>query len=234
MKLKALETYFATRLTSKLRNNISKDFRYKILAETAKEDINSLIVLGNGNIDDLAVPIVCHHLNGNKIVGITKPDGKKRLNALSELPTYISRHKIDKIALIMDQEEDDLDEIFNQAEKKLMDQHIQFDVVNNNNRFKQYQCKHGSRTFDFILIISGLNDFHTKTHKIEDHLVKGAFKLSRISEDPQDSKETWNSVDTHTQGEILNGLVKSKSISSEVFPQHFNGLRLLEEQFDSV
>lgn len=229
MKIKPLSPVFAARLIEKLRNKTSKEFRYKIIAEKAKDNINSLIVLGNGNVDDLAVPIVCHHLNGNRIVGITKPDGKKRLNALSELPTYISEHKIGKIALVMDQEDDDLDEIFNQAEHKLRDQHIQFETVNNNSRFKQYQCKHGGRTFHFILIISGLNDFNIKAHKIEDHLIKSALRLSKVSGDPQDSKETWNSIDTHLQGEILNSLLKNKSLSSDIFPQHFNGLRLLEE-----
>ncbi len=212
-----------------MRNKISKDFRYKIITDKATEDIGSIIVLGNGNVDDLAIPIVCNHLNGTKTVGITKPDGRKRLSVLSELPIYISAHKIGKIALVMDQEDDDLNEIFNQAESKLRDQHIQFETVISNSRFKQYQCKHGSRTFDFIIIISGLNDFQTRAHKVEDHLVKSALRLSKLSGDPQDSKDTWNSIDTHLQEEILNILVKNKSLSSEVFPQHFNGLRLLEE-----
>lgn len=203
MIIKPLSPVFAARLIEKLRNKISKEFRYKIIAD--------------------------HHLNGNRIVGITKPDGKKRLNAISEFPVYISGYKINKIALVMDQEEDDLDIIFKQTEYKLRDQHIQFETVNSNSRFKQYQCKHGSRIFHFILIISGLNDFNTKAHKIEDHLVKGALRLSKVSGDPQDSKETWNSINAHLQGEILNSLLKNKSFSSDIFPQHFNGLRLLEE-----
>jgi len=228
MIIKPLSPVFAARLIDKLRNKVSKEFRYKIIAEKAKDNIASLIVLGNGNVDDIAVPIVCHHLNGSRITGISKPDGKKRLAVLSELPTYISGHKIDKIALVMDQEDDDLDGIFNQAEKKLGYHHIRFEVANGNTRFKHYQCKYGSRTFDFILIINGLNDFQTKTHKIEDHLVKGALRLSKVSNDPQDSKETWNSFETQLQVEILNNLVKNKSLSSEIFPQHFEGLRLLE------
>ncbi len=231
MKIKPLSPVFAARLTSKLRNMISKDFRYKILVDMVKEDIDSIIVLGNGNVDDMAIPIVCYHLNGNRIVGITKPDGKKRLNALNEFPKYISGSKIDKIALVMDQEGENLAGIFKQAEHKLRDQNIGFELTKNDSRFKLYQCKYGSRTFDFILIINGLDDISTETHKVEDHLVKAALELSKISNSNlQDSKETWNSsFDASIQNEILNKLVDSESLSSEVFPQHFDGLRLLEE-----
>ncbi len=110
MKLKPLEPKFEATLTSKLSKKISSKFRYKI-------------------VDDFTIPIICHHLNGNKSVGITKPEGKHR-NATSN---------------------------------------------------------------------------------------------------PNDTKETWNSLDARHQSEILNYFVNSMSFSSEVFPQHFKGLRLFEE-----
>ncbi|MBU4373367.1 MAG: hypothetical protein KJ714_02775, partial [Euryarchaeota archaeon] len=66
--------------------------------------------------------------------------------------------------------------------------------------------------------------------KIEDHLIYGALKLSRISKTNllQDSKDTWNSIDAPLQKEILNYFVNNRGPSSEVFPQHFIGLQLLE------
>ncbi len=167
--------------------------------------LKSIIVLGNGNVDDFTIPIICHHLNGNKIVGITKPEGKHRNATLSEIPTYISRLKIDKLVLVMDQESDDLAEIFRQIGSGLSDQNIQFKMGEDSDRFKHYQCRYGSRTFDFILIINGLNDIPT-----------------------EDSKETWNSFDESLQIEILNRLKENKPLSSKIFPQHFNGLLLLE------
>ncbi len=229
MKIKPLSPVFAAKITGKLRNKISKEFRNKIMVDTAKEDIDSIIVLGNGNVDDLVVPIVCHHLNGNRTVGIVKPDGKKRLNTLNEFYVYISGHKINKIAIVMDQEKDNLDGIFKQAEKILRSQNIRFETVINDNRFKQYKCKYGSRAFDLTIIISGLDDSPTKTHKIEDHLVKAALELSKITHSSlQDSKEIWKSVDDSTQSEILNKFIENNSISIKIFPQHFNGLLLLE------
>lgn len=234
MKIKPLLPIFEAKLTSKLIKKISKDFRYKIVDTKAKGEIDSIIVLGNGDVDDLTIPIVCHHLNGSKIVGITKPEGKKRCKVLSEFPKYISKLKIDKIALVMDQEKDDLDKILKKIEKDLKNLNIKFDEVNgveSDNQVKHYQCMYGSKKFDFILIISGLPNIQANTHKIEDHLVKAALKLSKISNSNlQDSKKTWNSYfDASLQKEILKKLVENISLSSEVFPQHFDGLRLLEE-----
>jgi hypothetical protein len=230
MKIDIPIPIFKGKLTQKLTNKISKSFRYNIIIDKAKEHIDSIIILGNGNIDDLAIPIVCHHLNGNKIVEIVKPDGRKRIETISGFPTYVSGNNIDKIALIMDQEEENLDEIYKRIEHKLMDQNILFEIIMENSRVKQYRCMCGSKQFDFILIISGLDNIATQGHKIEDHLINGALKLSKISNANllQDSKDTWNSIDAPLQKEILNYFVNNRVLSSEVFPQHFNGLQLLE------
>lgn len=220
---------FKARLTSKVSTMISKSFRYDIIIDKARKDIDSIIVLGNGNVDDLVTPIVCHHLNGSKIVGITKPD-RKRTEAISGFSAYVSGTKINKIALIMDQEEEDLDTIFTRINDKLMNLNIRSEMIVDYSRIKQFRCKYGSRTFYFILIISGLDCIPSRTHKIEDHLINGALKLSRIlNASLQDSKDNWNSLDVPLRKEILNDFVNDGVLSSEVFPQHFAGLQLLEE-----
>lgn len=194
---------FKAKLTSKVSTMISKTFRYNIIVDKAKEDIDSIIVLGNGNVDDLVTPIVCHHLNGSKIVGITKPD-RKRTEAISGFSAYVSGTKINKIALIMDQEEEELDTIFKRINDKLMNLNIRSEITVDDSRIKQYRCKYGSRIFDFILIISGLDGIPSKTHKIEDHLINGALKLSKIQNASlQDSKDNWNSIGGPLRKEIL-------------------------------
>ncbi len=231
MKLDILSPIFKGKLTQKLTNRISKSFRYDIIVDKPKEHIDSIIVLGNGNVDDLAIPIVCHHLNSSKIVGIVKPDGRKRIETISGFSTYIPKYKINKIALIMDQEGEDLDEIYKGIKHKLMNENIRVEsiVEMKNSRVKQYRCWYASKPFDFILIISGLDNIATQSHKIEDHLINGALILSKISNADmlQDSKEAWNSIEP-LQKDILNNLVNNRVISSEVFPQHFIGLQLLE------
>ncbi|VVB90368.1 Uncharacterised protein [uncultured archaeon] len=232
MKLKPLSPDFETKMISKLSKKISRDFAYKIVDTKARGEIDSIIVLGDGDVDDYTIPIVCHHLNSKKIVGITKPEGKKHRNAtLSEFPTYISKLKINKLALVMDQEDQELEEIFQLIESGLKNQHIMIKKNTSSDQFKHYQCEFINKRFDFILIISGLPDVKTNAHKIEDHLVKAGAKLSKISNpNRQDSKETWNSsFEVPVQNEILKKLVNDKSLSCEIFPQHFDGLRLLED-----
>ncbi len=230
MKIDILSPIFKVKITQKLTNKISKSFKYNIIIDKVKEYIDSIIILGNGNVDDLAIPIVCYHLNSSKIVGIVKPDGRKRIETISDLSPYVSGNKIKKIALIMDQEGENLDEIYERIRNKLMNQNIRFEIIMENSRVKQYRCWHGSKQFDFILIISGLDNIATQSHKIEDHLVKGALELSKISNANllQDSKDTWNSIDAPLQKEILNYFVNNRVLSSEVFPQHFIGLQLLD------
>ena len=72
-------------------------------------------MLKDGDVDDLVVPIVCYHLDGTKTVGITKPE-KTRISTLKDFPIYIPKLKIGKIVLIMDQENDPIDTIYEQIE----------------------------------------------------------------------------------------------------------------------
>lgn len=229
MKLKPTPPIFATKLTKKV-SKISKDFRYKII-ETKDISFSTLIVLGNGDIDDLIVPIVCHHLNGIKVVGITKPE-KTRISILKDLPIYISKLKISKIALIMDQEDDRLDTIYEQVEGNLRNLNIRFSLSESEDRMRKYNCKLGSRTFDFILIISGLEEILADKHRIEDHLVKVAIDLGKIDPPSEkiDTKDTWKTFDESVKSEILSRLKDDKSFSRKIFPQHFNGLELLEKE----
>ncbi len=227
MRLKPLSPQLATKLAKKA-SKISKELRYKII-ETKSVDVDSIIVLGDGDVDDIVVPIVCYHLNGTKTVGITKPE-KTRISVLRVFPIYVSKLKISRIVLIMDQEDDLIDTIYKQVESNLRDLRIEFDLSKAEDRMRKYNCRLGSRTFDFILIVSGLEEILANKHRIEDHLVKAAINLGKI--DPPsgkiDTKITWKTLDESLKSEILNRLKESKSFSYKIFPQHFNGLELLK------
>ncbi len=95
---------------------------------------------------------------------------------------------------------------------------------------RKYDCKFGSRTFDFILIVSGLEEIPADKHRIEDHLVKAAVNLGKIDPPNEkiDTKGTWKTIDESLKSEILSRLKESKSFLREIFPQHFDGLKLLE------
>ncbi len=226
MRLKPTPPIFATKLTKKV-SKISKELRYEII-EAKDVNFNALIVLGDGDVDDLAVPIICHHLDGTKVVGIIKPE-KTRISTLKDFSTYISKLKIGKIVLIMDQEDDPINTIYERIERNLRCLNIRFNLVEDRDRMRKYNCRFGSRLFDFILIISGLEEISADKHRIEDHLVKAAMNLGKINlpNEKIDTKGTWKTIDESMKSEILSKLKESKSFSHKIFPQHFNGLRLL-------
>lgn len=227
MRLKPTPPIFATKLTKKV-SKISKELRYKII-ETKDVNFDALIVLGDGDVDDLVVPIICHHLDGTKVVGITKPE-KTRISTLKDFPIYISKLKISKVVLIMDQEDDPIDTIYEQIESNLRGLNIGFDLAEDRDRMRKYNCKLGSRSFDFILIISGLEEIPADMHRIEDHLVKAAMDIGKIDPPSEkiDTKKTWKTLDESVKSEVLSRLKESRSFSREILPQHFSGLELLE------
>jgi len=226
MRLKPTPPMFATKLTKSV-SKISKELKYKII-ETKDVNFDTLIVLGDGAVDDLVVSIICHHLDGTKVVGITKPE-ETRIGTLKYFTTYISNLKISKIVLIIDQKEDQINTIHEQIESKLRNSNIRFDLSEDRDRMRKYNCRLGSWSFDFILIISGLDEIPANKHRIEDHFIKAAMNLGKI--DPLsreiDTKVTWKTLDESVKGEILNRLKDSKSFLREIFPQHFSGLALL-------
>ncbi|RLI86802.1 MAG: hypothetical protein DRO98_04890 [Archaeoglobales archaeon] len=224
MRLKPTPSIFATKLTKKV-SKISKELRYKLI-ETKDVDFDTFIVLGNGDVDDNVIPIFCHHLNGIAVVGITKPEGKTRISVLTDFPTYISKLKISKIVLVMDQENDRIDTIYEQIERNLRNLNIRFSLAEDESRIRRYSCSLGSKIFDFILIISGLDDIPADKHRIEDHLVKAAVDIGKIDPPNEkiDTKVTWKTLSESQKSEILNKLKESKSFSRKIFPQHFKGL----------
>ena len=230
MRLYPISPIFAARLRSKT-GKISKKFMFEII-DVHGSNIDSLIVLGNGDVDDQVIPIICHHLNGSKVVGITKPEGQTRINVLKNIPTYVSNLKIKTIVEIMDQEEDTLERIYNQIERHLQDMNIRFELVRNINRARKYECRFGSRTFNFILVISGVESLASEKHNIEDHLIQAAIESSKLDISMEnariDSKKIWRSFSKENQYEILSEILNRKSLAQKILPQHFEGLKFLE------
>jgi len=227
MRLKPTPPVFATRIIKKV-SKISKRLKYEVI-EMRDVDFDTLIILGDGDVDDVVIPIICHHLDGTKIVGITKPE-RTRISILKDFPIYISS-KICKIALIMDREDDTVNNIYEQAEKSLQDLNIKFELAKDEDQMRKYNCRFGNKIFDFILIISGLDEIPADKHRIEDHLIKAAINLGKIEQPNKkiDTKEAWKALDKKSiKDEILSKLKESKSFSYEIFRQHFRGLELLK------
>jgi len=69
MKLLPITTKFASRFQAKIRK-ISKNLAHHTIAERVKPQ--SLLLLGDGELDDQVAAILCYHLNGEKVAAIAK------------------------------------------------------------------------------------------------------------------------------------------------------------------
>jgi hypothetical protein len=101
MRVHPLDNKLYDNIRSKLRK-IDKQLPQKVLADNVTPTaIDSLIVLGDGRMDYVVVPLICHHLDGNKTAAIVKPTFT-RDGAIQTLKTIVKNYKT--IAFILDQE----------------------------------------------------------------------------------------------------------------------------------
>ncbi|MBC8520952.1 MAG: hypothetical protein H8D26_03035 [Methanomicrobia archaeon] len=183
-------------------SGISKRTKMNVLIENVDTlDLDTLVVIGDGTPDDIAFSIIAFHLKVDKIAWIVKEDDK-----MSTIYERIQK-SLKKLA---------------KCEIKIIDEESE-------KRLKVYEFKYGSKEFELILVINGLDEIHTDKHSIEDHLLKAAELLSIEIGDFENSKEAWNSIkDRHE--DIFKKLKKKRKIVESVFPQQIQGCKYLAEK----
>ena len=190
--------------------------------------LTGIIVLANGTPDDWVVALISHHLNGRrKILGIVKPE-VTRLGVLNSLPTYLEVLKGDKIAILVDQEDEKLDSLFNEVGRKLSEIGISAWNVVKERRLWVYDCKRGGKEFRLIVVVNGLDDYPFEKHSIEDHLLKAAERLLKIEVNERDPKKGWNKLKDR-QVELFRKLKNIKNLN-DIFPQQIRGLKMLLDE----
>ena len=225
MKLYPLEP--SSRLATNIAR-ISKKTRMDVLIKGVNiADLDCLVVIGDGTPDDIAFSIIAFHLNGNgdKIAGIVKPEKEKRYACINLIPTYL-KGNIRKILILMDEEDDPLDTIYERIQRgveELATGEVKVIDEETEERVRIYTGKYGSRDFVLILVINGLDDIRTGKHRIEDHLVKAAKMLSVDIGDFENSKAAWKSINHNLQLEIFNALKNNREMVKRVFPQQVQG-----------
>jgi len=208
------------------------------LSEDQKRSLRSMILVTDGTPDDIVAAILAKHLDGETIVAIAKTR-RTRVEALSVIPTYLTQirgARIENLVALMDQEDEELNDIYESTSATLEGHGITIESQERmDERLGKYRCSHGGREFTLILIVNGLNAIKSSKHTIEDHLLYAAARLLRLEElrkmieegvdDPKDlwrtQKDRWESV---YQG------ICDASIDDvrEVFPQHIAGLKLIK------
>jgi hypothetical protein len=221
MRVCPLDSKLYDNIRSKLRK-IDKQLPQKVLADkVTPSTIDSLIVLGDGREDYVVVPLICHHLNGNKTAAIVKPTFT-RDGAIQTLKTIVKNYKT--IAFILDQEKDKLPELSNKITMKLNEIGVISEEIENlvEGRVIRYECNMGDHRFRFVVVVNGVEDVGSHSHKIEDHLVR----LASVTVQ-NDSKDTWNELGEEERLEVFRRIRDDRNVAEKVFNQHFEGLRLL-------
>ena len=203
---------------------VSRKLRLDVVV-TRAERFDCVVVIANGTPDDYAFTIICYHLNGERIAGILKPPGKTRLEVLDLLPSY---SKVGKIMILMDQEEQDVDKIFEGAEKKLINAGFRISDKVEEVRLSVYECEFGGRGLKIVLVVNGLDEVKTKKHAIEDHLLKAAKTLGVEIGSFENSKDAWRTLDRGDREYVFRRLKEDKRIVEDVFPQQVRGCKYLD------
>ena len=206
---------------------ISKKTRMDVLIKGVNiADLDCLVVIGDGTPDDIAFSIIAFHLNGDKIAGIVKPEMERRYACINLIPTYL-KGNIRKILILMDEEDDPLDTIYEKIQRgveELATGKVKVIDEETEERVRIYTGKYGSRDFVLILVINGLDDIRTDKHSIEDHLLKAADEMLSIDiGDFENSKAAWKSINHNLQLEIFNALKNNREMVKRVFPQQVQG-----------
>ena len=225
MKLYFLDT------TSKTAINVGtlkkSGYNVRRLIASIASTLDTLIVLGDDTPDDKVLGVIFHHLNGNKIVGIVKPQ-VTRLGAIDQLKVYL-KPNINRVMILLDQETTQLTNLIPEITSRIRCEGITIDEENQtetSERLKIYRCSFSNRNFELILVINGIDESPTGNHAIEDHLVKVA-DLEEECRRTQNSKETWSSL-TRVQQEGIFRSLQSRNLVVDNFPQQVNGCKRLE------
>jgi len=223
---------FPLELPNKPILNISKISRkIKINVTVPSGSSESIVIISNGSPDDIVFGILSFHSDGKELVGIVKPPRITRIAVLDIIKTYLLKLKprIKKMLILMDQEEDNLNDIFDKCKRRLIKNNISITKEEGELRLKVYDCKYVDREFKIILVINGLDEIDVKKHRIEDHLIKAAcLFLKDFKPKVNDSKKAWESLGKRQQIDILRMLKEKKKEAHLIFSQHFKGLEYLE------
>ena len=204
----------------------NKRLKLNVITDEAKVD--GIIVIGNGTPDDVAICLISYHLNGRRIIfGVVKPP-KTRISVLEYLKYYIKF--ADKILIVIDQEDDNIADIFEKIEDKLNSMGFKVKKSRNSeeNRLMIYECEFGKREVMIVIVVNGLDEIETNKHTIEDHFIKGAkifgIKVGKFS----NSKDAWKRLKDDEKVKVYKGLKENRKIIEDVFPQHFKAFKEFE------
>jgi len=200
----------------------SRRFGISIVERVGKPS-RKMIVVGDGTPDYEVLAVVCHHMDGEHSAYLVKPE-KTGLGAVDSLKLYAETFKdIAAFLFLIDQEYDELEELFAKVEQKSREVGMELSAVNRvARRVGVSECRLGGRSFALVVAVNGLDHIQSHRHTIEDHLVAAAGLA--VDRDP---KSIWMSLSSEEHRRVFEGLIKSPQHANNHLPQQFQALQLL-------
>jgi|LGVE01.1.fsa_nt_gb hypothetical protein len=226
MKLYTLDP--SNRLATNIAR-ISNDIRMNVLTKFGPPGLDTLVVIGDGTPDDIAVSIIAFHSEADKIVGIVKPE-IRGLGVIDLIPRYMEGN-IRKILVLLDQDDYILSTFHEKLQKRLQKVATsELEIIEGKaeKRLRVYNGKYGGKEFELILVINGLDEIRTDQHTIEDHLLKAAEILSLDVGDFENSKKAWQSIISERQLKIFKELKAKRKLVRTIFPQQVKGCEYIK------
>ncbi|HIE23453.1 MAG TPA: hypothetical protein EYP68_04405 [Candidatus Korarchaeota archaeon] len=212
-----LESRIATNIA-----RISTRLRIEVMALEV-ERIEGVVIIANGTPDDIAFSIISHHSDGEITVGIAKPRERTGIGVIDVLPSYA---KAGRIMVLMDQEDRNIQDIFSEARKKLINAGFRVIKEVEEEMLKIYHCQFAGRSVVVVLVVNGLDEIQTEKHTVEDHLLRASEVFGIEIGNFENSKDAWRRMRNYHE-EIFVKLKKSREIE-EIFPQQFRGCEYLK------
>ena len=208
-------------------NRLKKSgFNLRKLVASYVSKIDTMIILGDGTPDDQVIGVLAHHMNGSKIVGVVKPKSTN-FGAVDQMKTYLQPN-IRKVVFLIDQDDLDLDSIFQNIIQRIQETGIS--VVDENKTeeasTRGYNCSFSNRHYELIIVINGLDEIPTEKHTIEDHLIQVA-DLQEDCRRQQNSKKTWQRLSKTDKHDILRRLL-DRTLAYSNFPQQVAAFSKIE------
>ncbi|RLG49654.1 MAG: hypothetical protein DRO00_09735 [Thermoproteota archaeon] len=232
MRLFPLEP--TSRTAANLRR-LERDLGLRIIGE---DDVDKIVIIGNGTPDDIVIALLGHARNGKNVLGILKPTytGTAAVRAVKGIIRTFP--KVSKFLLLLDQESNSLESIEERLDREIRESALT--VISKEKRGARlihYSCKLASSGFSLIVSINGLDASPYNMHMIEDHLLEAARmllghneveRLTRGSSDPKDAWKRLHQKYIDVYRHIVN---MPKDELEQLFPQQMRGLRELMDPF---
>jgi len=203
------------------------------------EKVYAVLLLGDGDPDDLVVWSLSRVLNEECSVGLIEPreKGSGSVRVMRELRSLF---RVEKFGLMLDQERRSVEGLWKELSRAAKDVGIRLELVDEGERWARFSWRFFGSEGELIVVVNGLDLPMIESHKIEDHLLKIArdrLGISGVDREIElsggDPKKAWRGFLRRDRELIWRVLREISEMEEDEVSKFFNqhlALRLLCEE----